>query len=63
MNNELNLEDYKNLQVFLQRVQITGNEALPLVLLQQKVAQILTPLPPTAKEELGKLHYGEKPKE
>lgn len=36
-------DELKNLQVFLGRVQLTGNEALPLVLLQQKIIQLQKP--------------------
>lgn len=36
-------EELKNLQVFLGRVQLTGSEALVLVLLQQKIMELLTP--------------------
>ena len=45
---QFTIEDLKNLQVFLQRVQLNGSEAIILVLLQNKIAQLLTP----AKDEL-----------
>lgn len=40
---EFNQEELKNLALLLQRVDIKGNEALPVVLLQQKIAKLLTP--------------------
>lgn len=41
----MNKEDLSNLQVFLARVQLNGNEAMTLVQLQVKIAEAIKALP------------------
>lgn len=43
---EFTNEELKNLAVLLQRVDLKGNEALPVAMLQQKIAKLLTPEEP-----------------
>lgn len=40
---ELNQEELKNLSVLLQRVNLTGNEAIPVAKLQLKIAELIKP--------------------
>lgn len=40
---ELNQEDIKNISVLLQRVNLTGNEAIPVAKLQLKIAELIKP--------------------
>lgn len=42
MNNNLTQEDFKNLMGIMSRAQITGNEAMTVALLQQKITALIT---------------------
>ena len=40
---QFNQEELKNLSVLLQRVNLTGNEAIPVAKLQLKIAELIKP--------------------
>lgn len=49
--NEFTQEDYKNILALISKAPITGQDALVVAVLQQKLSNLLTPLPKTAKDE------------
>jgi len=55
----LNHEELKNLSVLIQRVDLKGNEAMPVAILQQKIAKLMqetpsaTPMPEETSETKG----------
>lgn len=50
----ITLEDWNNLLVLTKKANITGNEALPVVVLQQKISKIIEGLSKPAEPENGK---------
>ncbi len=48
MNKELTQEDLQNLLKIIAKVSITGAEAMTIAILQQKISNLLTPLPAKA---------------
>ena len=47
-------DELQNIFVLLQRANITGKEALPIAMLQQKVSGLLDPKKPEEKKEAKK---------